>query len=229
MSQTFFRLHAPRSEERLSWEEGKVGFLGVSCPSNANHNRAGRRKNNLSVIVPVKKLVDINWTWFSECVISRPAHESFLSEGFTGFLTKPVTSRFSDGKSIPGLTELVVTGWAGIAPLASGVKLHESKTLRCCNRLAYTKVTDPTKLIDENQWDRSDFFMVWPLPKFIFVSERVAKFFERQKLRIATLTSVEELTFTKTNLADDFLAPGRLSDWMPEARAHELGDPSGIY
>jgi hypothetical protein len=165
----------------------------------------------------------------------------FREQGFTGFEVKPVKARMkvranapdpcddnpglsaSDAAkaNIPTLWELVVTGWAGMAPPESGIELIQS----CphCGLKSYSCFTDPTRLIVETQWDGSDFFMVWPMPGFIFMTDRVAKFIRDRKLRGVSMKRLNELK------CEGILRGGRLSYWMPDARAREVGTPLGIY
>jgi hypothetical protein len=76
---------------------------------------------------------------------------------------------------VPLLWELAVTGWGGIAPESSGVMLDHSASCSECGLLIYTSFTDASRLVDEKQWDGSDIFMVWPLPKFVMVANSVAE------------------------------------------------------
>jgi hypothetical protein len=50
-----------------------------------------------------------------------------------------------------------------------------------------------SNLLDQNQWDGSDFFMVWPYPKFIFITARVAEFIKKYKLTGARLKIPENI------------------------------------
>ena len=60
--------------------------------------------------------------------------------------------------------------------------------------------------------------------KFIFVTDRVVRLMRRERVTGCTLAPVSELECNSAGLN-----PGRLSYWMPEARARELGEPLGIY
>jgi hypothetical protein len=93
-----------------------------------------------------------------------------------------------------------------------------------CGLLTYSSFKDATKLIDLNLWDGSDFIMVWPLPRFIFVTERAKNVIERAGLEGAVFVPIEKLLPSKHR----HLSPGRLSYWMPKERAHQLGELYGI-
>ncbi|MGB9619005.1 MAG: double-CXXCG motif protein [Armatimonadota bacterium] len=221
----FWRLGPPESTKRLAeWAEDMDYESTVICPLHEGHQRGGKRQPNLSIVLPGKTVDDVDdfvWTWLSECLVQDHVLELFRRAGLTGYEVKPVKARFKrTTETPPRLWELVVTGWAGVAPPESGIRLVE----KCegCGYLKYSDCDDPERLIDPSQWDGSDFFIVWPLPKFIFVTDRVAKLIRENRLTGVVLKDPRKLT----NL--DGFSPGRLSDWMPEARARELGGPLGI-
>jgi hypothetical protein len=89
--------------------------------------------------------------------------------------------------------------------------------------LVYSGLTTPESLFKERQWDGSDIFIIWPLPRFIFVSDRVARLLRAEEITGVQLTRLEELPQTPATLS-----PGRLSYWMPRERARQLGAPLGI-
>jgi hypothetical protein len=101
--------------------------------------------------------------------------------------------------------------------------LDTKESYECCGHLVYTPLTDPSRLIDPTRWDGSDMFMVWPLPKFIFVTERVARFVEQHELTGARLEPVPEM-----RLQGGGFTPGRLSYYVPRERAQKLGRELGI-
>jgi hypothetical protein len=174
--------------------------------------------------LPDGDVEDFVWTWYSECLVQDRTLELLRSSGLTGFELKPVKARFkkSTGRP-PRLWEMVVTGWAGMAKPESGIHLDESKSCPACGHLRYTGLINARQLIDETEWDGSDFFMVWPIPRFIFVSEAVVRLFRERGL-----TGVEVVPVAKLESMDGF-APGRLSYYMPEPRARAIGEPLGIY
>lgn len=195
------------------------------CPVFEEHKGPGKRLNDLSVRLGGKMVRDFVWTWYSECLIQRQVLDLFRDHGITGFAVKQVKSRFrrkADG-SPPPLWELVVTGWGGVAPAESGIKLDPARSCSACGSLRYTGLTNPEWLIDEGHWDGSDFFMVWPLPRFILVTDTVAAVIKEAQFKGAELIDVAKMEKTSG------YGPGRLSYWMPEARARMLGEPLGIF
>ncbi len=226
MQGEFWRLESPSSPaRRAEWDHGRVELETITCPVSEGHQRSGRRLTDLSVVLPRGSVESFVWTWQSECLMQDHVLGLFRSRGFTGFEVKPVTARF-DGSSEkpPTLWELVLTGWAGMASSASGLRLDEAKSCAVCGHLTYTGLVDPGHLIDKEKWDGSDFFMVWPFPRLVFVTQRVVDAIRENKL-----TGVRAVRGWSFEPVTDEFSPGRLSYSMPEGRARELGEPLGIY
>jgi hypothetical protein len=195
----------------------------VLCPLDPGHQRGGKRLNELNITLPRGTVQDFVWTWYSECLFQCQVLNLFRSEGFTGFDVKPVKAGFKKGiDQPPTLWELVVAGWGGVARPESGIR----RLLYCegCKLTEYSGLTNPENLIDDKQWDGSDFFIVWPMPRLVFVTERVANCIRDHQLTGVLLRDVRGLT----DVGKDGLSGGRLSDWMPESRARELGERTGI-
>lgn len=231
----FWNLREPTEKSprfTVDWDKA-VQLEQILCQENPNHRRGGKRTTNLSVVLPKRQTFGVMWTWGSECLIQQRTLDAFQQQGFSGFQVKPVKARFKRAVSAepPRFWELAVTGWAGLAAPESGIRLDEAESCLSCGSLKYTRATDYSRLIDEKNWDGSDFFIVWPLPKFIFVTDRVRDFVQKNDIRFTQFARPEDLqpkTAVDQRLHFGF-SPGRLSHWMPEERAHQLGDPLGIY
>jgi hypothetical protein len=221
----FWHLSSHISTARLAeWVQGEIKTEKVVCPVDAGHRRGGKRLTNLSVALSGKGIEDFVWTWLSECLVQDHVLELFRKSGFTGFDVKPVKAKFKHRSEHepPRLWELIVTDWAGMASAESGIKL--TKECRECGLLRYSRCENPAKLIDISQWDGSDFFMVWPLPKFIFVTERVAQVIRDNRLAGVVLQRPADISF---GMVPGF-GPERLSYRMSPERARELGAALGI-
>jgi len=239
----FWCLSPPEGNRGLAEWADDMDVEQILCSLDPDHMRGGKRTTDLRVLLTCKSITDFVWDWLSECLIQDGVLRLFQEAGFTGFEVKPVEARIkvrakrpdpcddnaglkaedAAAVGIPTLWELVVTGWGGIAPPESGIRLDES--CPACGLLHYTSFDNPALLIDEKQWDGSDFFIVWPLPGFIFVTDRVARFIRKHKLTGARLQASETLR----KLVPGGFSPGRLSYCMPEERARQLGEPLGIY
>jgi uncharacterized protein CXXCG len=221
----FFHLGSGSSTYKLAeWAQGEMDLEPVVCPADPGHQRPGKRLTDLSVTLPRNSVDDIVWTWCSECLLTDRVLELFRAAGLTGFEVKPVKARYERADTEPPrLWELVVTGWAGMAPPDSGIKLI--RHCEVCGIKVYSGPTDLEHVISPSQWDGSDFFIVWPMPKFVFITDRVVQAIRDNGLAGAMIEPPEAMRFSP----DDTIGGGRLSYWMPEQRARELGEPLGIY
>ena len=223
----FWHLCSPDTTAGLAeWVDGEVHTDKVICPVEDGHQRGGKRLTNLSVMLPGRATKDFVWTWYSECLLTDRTLGVFASQGFSGFEVKPVKAAFKRAqRKPPRLWELVVTGWAGMAPAESGIRLIED--CPACGLKRYSAWTNPERLVDAAEWDGSDFFMVWPLPGYIFVAGRVAQAIHEYALAGCALKPLADVVFPSGVIPS--VGPGRLSYYMPEKRARELGEPLGIY
>ena len=191
-------------------------------PSDPGHQRGGKRLNDLNITLSRGTVQDFVWTWYSECLFQCQVLTLFRSEGFTGFDVKPIKARFKKGNhEPPTLWELVVRGWGGVAD--QNLASDDFCIVRDVNLRNTLASGNPQNLIDDKQWDGSDFFIVWPMPRLVFVTERVANCIRDHQLTGVLLRDVRGLT----DVGKDGLSGGRLSDWMPESRARELGERPG--
>jgi hypothetical protein len=219
----FYLLHEPNENGCVADlnESDPYEMEKIRCPIKSGHAR-GRRNSQLDMVVPCDPAPDVIFTWMSECLIQEPVRLIFESEGLTGFSALPAKAKIKKtGAAIP-VHELAVTGWGGMAPQATGIREVE----RCpgSGHLRYSALEAPEKLIDPNSWDGSDFFMIWPLPRFRFVTERVVETCQRHG--ITGLVFLQNWPTTRTKSTG--YSPGRLSYYMPKERAHLLGDALGI-
>jgi len=210
-----FWLLEPRRKAKMAVTTAK--FERITCP--AGHVRPRHPKiGKLSVELPSRSLGDFEWTWDSDILISEQAVRALERNNVTGFETRPVEARYRShsGGEPPALFELAITGWGGMAAPAAGVRLTDQ--CRPCRHREYT-IADPTRVIDPAAWDGSDLFMVWPLPRFRFASNRFAEILQREHLSGVHLLPAADLPV----VPGDRLGPGPLDVWMPEGRAREIG------
>ncbi|MFA4986278.1 MAG: hypothetical protein WC712_06820 [Candidatus Brocadiia bacterium] len=199
-------------------------FVVADCRKEPRHLGIGRTTGELRVVIKNRGFDDIAWTFGRNCILQQHVLDLFFREGLTGFTTRNVHWRLKNNRMGPPkgpLHELIVTGWGGFARPDSGIRLKEVYT--CCRQLIYTDVSRPAEVIDPEQWDGSDFFMVWPLPVLMFVSERAAEVLTRSNLRSFELAS-PQITPNIMHV----LRPGRLSDYFPLERARELAKGQDI-
>ena len=224
----FWSLREPCRRVRYAdWDEG-MDYEGIVCPANDGHQRAGKRTTDLRIVLPGGHVEDFVWFQYGgECLIQDKVLQIFQKNDVTGFEVKPVQARFEKGSvSPPVLWEPIITGWAGVASPESGIVLDKENSCPVCGHLHYTEVTDYSKLINPGQWDGSDIFMVWPLPRFVFVSGRLRQIIESANLIGCSCYEPKNLPIGRFHSG---FSPGRLSYYMPEKRARELGEAIGIF
>jgi hypothetical protein len=197
-----------------------INFEKIVCSKNNQHQRAGRRLTPLVLnkqSVSVMRDRDIAWTWGSDCLLSERALQILRKSGVTGFVAQETLVSGDDNESTlvsSQFFELQVVGWGGIAKISSGIELIEH--CDCCDLLNYSGFHDASKILDPKQWDGSDVFFVWPMPKYIFLTSRAVQAFrdlgadERQIAPLNELQSVKQLT------------PGRLSYWLTMEKINTL-------
>jgi hypothetical protein len=156
------------------------------------------------------------WTWHSDLLIRSDVVDLLHREQLSGWQVRPAQV---EG---PGLSptaaeywEFVTTGWGGVAPPGSGIRLVE----RCvhCGLERYSCFSNAMALIDEARWDGSDVFMIWPLPRFVFVTDRVARLVRDNELNGGRLIRLADLTCEGTSIS-----PGQLEWFLPFAQARAL-------
>jgi hypothetical protein len=204
-----------------------VGEEKTPCPLDLGHPESGKsRINELVVKLRFPKVRDVMNTWHSDYIITDRVATMFKEKGFTGYELRhvdvrlPQTDRFL-GVKPPILWEFRATGWGGIAPESSGIKPVDICS-ECCYT-EYTSLLHPEHLIDESQWDGSDFFFVWPMPGYILITERVKDFVKEKRLKGVDIIPVE-----KMKLGKDYFCPGKLRYYMDRERAKKLGGHLGI-
>jgi hypothetical protein len=218
----FWILGADDDADRLEWVPNAVGYETVICPINPEHQHRGKRLGELVVKAPAVSN-DVLWSVYSECLVSNSVRKRIQSVQLRGVTFKQAKVNGAKGQN-DNFCELVITGWGGVAPPESGV--HLITACHFCGYREYSAANFPSAIVDVNQWDGSDFFLVWPLPQFIFLSDRAKEFFV-----LANVSGIKLLPLESLKSADDDMgySPGSLRYWLPDKLAHRLGDPFGIY
>ncbi len=204
-------------------DEKKIRVRHIKCPVDSTHNSTCGLIGPLSIVLVSKHVGDFVWTWLSDLLVGERARAFLRENKLSGYRLKEAGVRFRRAEygPPPRLWEFKATGWAGMASPASGVELVDSCT--ACGMLDY-RLRNASRVVDPKRWDGSDFFMVWPMPRFIFLSDRAATLLRKAKLKGITVLPANELKLDVRIL----LTPGRLSHHMPLKRARELGQELGI-
>jgi hypothetical protein len=227
----YFHLGDPESE-RLLGSRAKDAPYQLElrrCPLNDEH-RQDRRTTPLALEVKhANRDEQMITSWLGERVVHASLLAEFQKRGFTGYRLKPAMVRFRDGNVSRDYSELIVTGWAGIARPESGIKLLEN----CpgCHLKRYSSLLDSTQLIDWTAWTGDDFFIVWPLPSFTLITARVAEALQALGVRsyeIGTLRSLEQRFLPSSLPSLGGFTVGRLSNVLPGDVALKYGEQLGL-
>lgn len=221
----YFHLAATYSDRLMADDnESYKNRMRWPCPISGDHSDGSRRIGTLKMRVKHNfHRQPMIWGWIEGYVV----HESLLAEyqkqGFTGYRTRPAIIQFRDGSTSNEYQEFIVTGWGGMATPESGV--HVDKSCPACHWKHYSPITNYEKLIDWSQWTGDDFFMVWPLPRSILITEMVAEVLRKQKSRAFRLARLQDCD---PLVAKFGFTVGRLSGFMPEDLAIQYGTPLGL-
>jgi hypothetical protein len=215
MKKCFYRLSAPYPEEqyrvyglpewakrfgRAEWSENVVhmdiGRFGGSLPR--GHPKAGLDQIDLTIILPSPDVGDFVWTWLSDCIVTADTLSLFKEAGFTGFEVRPVVVEKVKGLGrkrrpevvMPSFWELVVMGKGGDAAPESGIHIIEGVGLPSVP--VYSSFRNGI-VVNEANWDGSDFFTINGYPKHRLVTERVKEFIMERGLTNCTLIPSHEL------------------------------------
>src|ERR1700677_2411102 len=220
----FWFLGRPAFQPVVPWDERAGPRKELHpCPlHHPDHRPFGRRTRSLHLAIPAIPLTNVMWSSFGDCLVDEKVMNYFLANRFTGINMRPVHFE-DDGPANASVKywELEVLGWAGMARLESGIRRKEY--CPACGHQTYTAFENPGILIDTKQWDGSDFVMVWPMPRYVFVTDRVSHLVRECNFSGVDVIAIEELPIPRG------FGPGGLRNWMPEERARSLGNVLDIY
>jgi hypothetical protein len=222
MTTKFWRLEIPHDQPYAQWVDGS--YERSTCPEAPGTLWAKRNNDGSTVQVEPRGLKGFTWTSNSEPLISRKVLQLFVEQRVTGFEAKPIKVLLPEDIELPpppDVYQLVVTGWGGLAASAAGVSLMHSCST--CGLRQYS-IAEPSQLIDAAAWDGSDLFFVWPLPKYLFASDRLADLLRREKVSGLKFVPAPDIPFEKGATA----SPGSLGDHMPADRARHLDQRFGV-
>ncbi len=218
-----FWLLRPPAAQRFAVDAPDIKYERIICPAHHGHRRAGRPLGCLSIVAAPSAIKDFTWSWSSDILISQNVRDLFERHGVTGWVALPATVKYDKASDLrpPDLLELVLTGRGGLGGPEAGVQLV--KSCPACGYKRYS-IAEPSQLIDPAAWDRSDLFIVWPLPRYRFVSDRLADIIRQARITGVKLIPASEIPIKH----GDQVSPGRLTSAMPAGRARELSEAFGI-
>ncbi len=237
----FYRLQSPRPAKRHQiyglpeWErrfgraEWSLKRGGLSFRRNLRP--FGEPRVNLTIILPSPKVGDFVWTWYSNCMVTESVLSLFTHAGFNGFEARPVTveriKRVSRKRRedlvIPPLWELVIKGKGGDAAPESGIQVIDQD--EGSGILQYSSFRHGI-IVDEANWDGSDFFTINGYPKYVLVTERVKQVIIDLQLTNCVLVPSHKLQWKSDIRSEDLLERKRATASRPlESLLAELERP----
>jgi len=166
-------------------------FFTVKCPVHDGHQRANRDINTqLCVDIKKQKIGDFVSTVFSDWLITDRVAEILQTHCLTGYRLQPVN--VCNNKMDLNLWELIITGSAGKAHPNAGISIRNY--CEYCGATSYTPIKKGVGIIiNEADWDGSDFFTITEYRKFVLVTEKVKKVIEENNVKGVLFASLSEI------------------------------------
>ena len=220
----YFHLFYPESQ-RLLGSDSANPYAVTLCPV-ADH-RSVRRVREAAIEVSHSKRDQLMiWLVSGEVAVHRTVLLEMENQRVSGYRSRPATVQFRDGSVSTDYSEIIVTGWAGVAPVESGIRLVEE----CpgCHRKRYSGLQDSDKVIDWTQWTGDDFFIVWPLPKYILITKRIVDILTAMNVKSYRLGGLRRYENRNIPVSRQGFAVPPLSNFMPEDLALQYGGRLGL-
>lgn len=220
MRKIYFLNPDVRFDDKLVYTE-EMRMDTKLCPRNAGfpsqHAMYQRWVRPIRVIGPVQRMTDFEWSVYRDILLEEDIVKPLMSSGFSGIEFRPAELYTTTETPIGmGIFQLRVTGWGGIAPPQSGIRVMEECPQ--CGRKVFSGFTNPVRLFSVDAWDGSDFFIIWPMPKFVFVTKDVADWITRPEF---SGVCVKPLADFPKPIAGGY-SPGHLHDWFDDKRVTEI-------
>jgi len=169
---------------------------------------------DLTIILPSPRVGDFVWTWYGDCIVTESTLSLFRDAGFTGFHARPVTvekikrlsRKRSEEVTIPPLWEILITGKGGDAAPESGIRVIDRDEES--GVLSYSSFRNGI-IVDEANWDGSDFFTINGYPSYILITERVKELIVSRQLTNCALILSKELQWTSGFRFEEYLEKRR--------------------
>ncbi|MDA8429870.1 MAG: hypothetical protein M0T70_11505 [Geobacteraceae bacterium] len=175
-----------------------------NCSLNPDHTDY-KRSSPLAITLASLKIGDIMWC--GDCIVTDRVKDIFVRERFTGVkfeevIIGKVKRMPKEPVELPRLWELVVIGSGGEAHPASGIKVYEK-----CPECGFERHSSFRNglIVEENNWDGSDFFYLKGYPTFILVTERVKDVIVSNKITNCGIFAVESVRWASGVRPEDLV------------------------
>lgn len=203
---------------RPEWERqfGRADWSGIALGFSTGRlvPPYGEPQVDLTIVLPSPMVGDFVWTCGTDCIVTERTLALFRQAGFTGFAVRPVTvekiirlsRKRRDKVKLPPLWELLIIGKGGDAAPESGIyPLYE---IGDSGRFSYSSYRNGI-VVDETNWDGSDFCTVNGYPKHILVTERVKDLIIEHQLTNCALIPSHKLEWGSFDRPEELLEQTR--------------------
>jgi hypothetical protein len=190
------------------------------CARNPDHTFYSRHHRPLRLKATNRVSADFCWYTSTSAIITQEVADLLKEYNITGYELHPVEF-YRRGKlcTDDNRVELEVTGWGGVVPKSSGVRLRTRCThCECRTYSMYTNAAAINSVVPDNA---PDIFIIWPFSSVVFISARMADLIE-----IYSITGGKLRTFFKIKwpaimlpLPPQFngISPGSIRSALPRA------------
>lgn len=178
------------------------------CDRDPRHAKRQKRGATLKVIAPLAPLYDFEWTVYNEAIVGPEIVELFEKENVTGVKFRRVIPYLTTGDQFSReMYEMYVVGDGGNAPESSGIRPIE--ICPHCGFCIFTGYQNTNDVFNIDEWDGSDIFTIWPLPRFIVASDSVIELLDRESITGVAAVSLSKLPVCLSGT----LTPGHREDY----------------
>ncbi|MCL2074308.1 MAG: tetratricopeptide repeat protein [Marinilabiliaceae bacterium] len=209
----FYRLDQDDRYPHAEYNDKKVYFESVNCPVFEDHARGKSKNDGLSIVIKRKKIGDLYTTCFYDWMLTDDTAKIFKDAGLTGYTLREVD--VSNQKLPYKLWEVVVTGKAKVH-LDQGIK--EVYHCKFCDYSYHGPGPDYKEnglIIDTDSWDGSDFFKLDVIGG-IFITEKVKKVIEDNKLKGAGFAKLKDVSISALNPTKNSPEEYDCRKWTPK-------------
>lgn len=207
--------------------EGVEELPPIPCPVNPKHRLRDASTRPYAVTLRATP-DDFVQTDGLDVLISESARGVLTAEGISGWTAEPVRTRYVGPRAgrlgaAPPLWRLVVTGWGGVVPQSAGLRCIPERSCSGCGRASYQGELDLSQLFDPERWDGSDLFIIWPFPRDIWITPRMAELIRARGLTGAHISPFDSPEVgTLEDSARYGVGVRSLSTYMPAERARKI-------
>jgi hypothetical protein len=198
---------ANRRQESVTYHSSSK-LKTVLCDFNPSHAARELWVKPLSIVLNRPPL-DFEFSVYGDILVSEAVRNEFINHSISGVEWREVTVfNTSDiERSDCSVWEMVIVGWGGVASPESGIV--EIERCEACGRSVFSGYKLPRRILNLVDWDGTDVFAIWPLPRYVLCVGSVACFLEERSFSGIQVRSLDHLP----EVVAGTLSPGNPVDW----------------